>query len=1139
MAYTAAVPRVSAGPKRFPNLPIIQHPMSRMSNQEELAILGSASGLRSGKMSLQFQHSGTGDPSSNNTVRASAPERILQWPPATEFFPPFKYRHSATERMGLMRKKSFHKKKKPLILPQIETKRKPSTQGSGHCAEVVKLPPLNLVLDAITEEETGFCCVKYTSADNELLLLISFHQIHGNKCSQFTNPRRSEKGSFEKYSQGPHKTRGRQDVTSATPRTSEEVTEKVKDRLTTGYYGLRHMFKANDPTGKGVVSREALLRILYSLVGYITQEQYSKFLKGNSLDGKDHISFDSFVACFKDNETVQKEWVSPSMKLEMDKTRHYPEAELRRTDVIVTDPFLSAPYADTLFREKICNIEDARQIFPPACFQANGRIVPPQLREAHAQLGIFMKDADFMSLWQRYDKEGLGAIRTSLFLKRAGIDTRPKTYSHRSKTVVELKIRPKSEANVAPSKQEVDTKQEMNTTTQNETEVNTDKATEKIEGKEKVADTSKDTGAPDKNEDIKINISRKKKVQPKLENIIDCLHYRFEESYNAMLAAFDLFDYLSDGYIARVDFRRVLQEFGLNISVTDLDNFLAGHGVRTIRGQVNYKEFLNKFQSKSENSITNKVATSQQFQDNKLPSWPLPKNTLTSEQLDIRLVDLLHGDFLKLIGYFKSCDKYGLGVITPHEFRSGIEKRLGYPMSEKQWEQLKTDVGQDSDGLIPYNKFLQMFDVPPGSWNRRQEGGLDVYQVIPTTMVHSSAVDRLKEKAKTFMHPQTEVEGLPPQDNVRTIADVMKILEDLFRNRFHTFDKHFQDMDRRKTGRMSKWQFGALLRLSGVNLTNSELDRVWARLNISADGMYSYKSLIKAFAQNRASQDMKRDQTDVSDTRELIETAKRVQRERREKTMSSLQHNTTTVTTNNGEQTTSKTTTKTTEVVSAAETTTKTMKVNGVVQDKPPQTALSNKSQKTRDLLNKIKTQVIGNWEGLKTVFKFIDKNGSSTISISDMKEILNTMKFPLSEEEKRELCQRFDIQRNGRFHYLEFMKCYSQNPPNPTKSQVYSKHTHKLERKQRDIQSATVGSVISNIHHKLMAEHRNLRRAFRRLDVHRQGLLGVSDFRRALTGCNIHVSNEDFYHILSEFDQDMRGLVSYTDFLSTFMDNL
>lgn len=1007
MTSMAAVPRVSAGQRRFPNLPVIEHPMSRMSNRDDLAVLGSARGLRAGqfgKISFQDPGSGAREPAPISANRASAPERILQWPP--------------------------------------------------------------------------------------------------------------------EYTQGP-RSRGRQE--SATPRTNGEVIEKIKDKLTTGFYGLRHMFKANDPTGKGTVSREALLRILYSLVGYLTQEQFNKFLKGTGLDGKEHISFDSFVACFKDNETVQKEWVSPLQRLEKEKCRHYPEAELIRTDTIVTNPYLSAPYSDTLFREKIRNIDDARQVFPAACFQANGRIVPPQLREAHAQLGIFMTDSEFTSLWQRYDKEGLGAIRTSLFLKRAAIDTRPKTFSHRSKTSVELKIRPKSEAKVVtlthnsqteesePSAQDIPGETTQETAEPTKETDNTDK------NKAAELATSKDSGEPDKGEEIKINISRKKKVQPKLENIIDCLHYRFEESYNAMLSAFDLFDYLSDGYISRVDFRRVLQEFGLNISVTDLDNFLARNGVRTIRGQVNYKEFLNKFQSKSENSVTNRVVTSQQFQDKKFPAWPLPQHSLTSEELDVRLVDLLHGDFLKLIGYFKSCDKYGLGVITPHEFRSGIEKRLGYPMSERQWEQVKCDVGQDSDGLIPYNKFLQMFDVPPGSWNRKQEGGLDVCQVVPASMVQSSAVDRLREKAKTFMHSQPEAVGVQPQDNIRTITDVMKILEELFRNRFHTFDKHFQDMDRRKTGRMSKWQFGALLRLCGVSLTNSELDRVWVRLNVSNDGMYSYKSLIKAFAHKQTGQDVRMEQTD-SDTRELIETAKRVQRERREKSVSSQQQKTTTiVTTNTGEVAT---TTQTTTVASVTENNTKTTTVDTVVAQKAPGTALSNKSQRTRDLLNKIKSQVVGNWEGLKTVFKFIDKNGNATISISDMKEVLNTMKFPMSEEDKRDLCQRFDLQRNGRFHYLEFMKCYSQNPPHLSKSQVFSKHTHKLERK-------------------LMSEHKNLRRAFRKLDINRRGELGISDFRRALVGCNIRVSNEDFYHILSEFDQEMKGSVSYNDFLSTFVDNL
>lgn len=50
-------------------------------------------------------------------------------------------------------------------------------------------------------------------------------------------------------------------------------------------------------------------------------------------------------------------------------------------------------------------------------------------------------------------------------------------------------------------------------------------------------------------------------------------------------------------------------------------------------------------------------------------------------------------------------------MITAHEFRTGLEKRLGYTMTETQWEQLKADIGQDKDGLIHYMKFLELFDI--------------------------------------------------------------------------------------------------------------------------------------------------------------------------------------------------------------------------------------------------------------------------------------------------------------------------------------------------------------------------------------------------------------------------------------------
>lgn len=101
-------------------------------------------------------------------------------------------------------------------------------------------------------------------------------------------------------------------------------------------------------------------------------------------------------------------------------------------------------------------------------------------------------------------------------------------------------------------------------------------------------------------------------------------------------------------------------------------------------------------------------------------------------------------------------------------------------------------------------------------------------------------------------------------------------------------------------------------------------------------------------------------------------------------------------------------------------------------------------------------------------------------------------------------------------------MKCFSQNTEvsavNQTKMSVtYNKYSHKLE-------------------HKLLKEHKNLRRAFKKLDIYNRGYLEVGDFRKALSACKIEVTNEDFYHMMSEFDTSLRGKISYQDFLTTLL---
>ncbi|XP_033740340.1 EF-hand calcium-binding domain-containing protein 6-like isoform X2 [Pecten maximus] len=1125
----AAVPRVPGSPHKgmkTPNLPVIEHPMSKLGNKGDLNIRGSSSmGPRKDNthgLNLDFgpkiSANGPGAPGSrgrdtgNPSLYKSAPDRIIQWPPVCDYTAPFTYRRSAAERAGLIpqsHKEEISKRMTDVILPPIENL---GEDDYGNSKPSFKLPSLDQIMDLVEDR--------------------SKDHVIGPKAATA----RMKKS----------------DHSSSNSRSQFEVAHMVKEKLSTGPNSLRHLFRSNDPTGQGNVTKEALLRIIYNVCGYISTDQFNKFLKKIGLEGREPISFDLFVSCFKENDAVKKEWVSPVQRALADRgnRKKHPEENLKNTDILVEDPYFSAPYSDDMFKQKIKTVDDARLVFPAACFEPNGMIVPPQLREAYAQLGIYMIDRDFDTLWQRYDKEGIGAIFTHRFFKRVGIDTgRPKSLTARDlpmrhqKLKEEVKSRPRSEAMALNPKNGVHPVMETNepqdkpaaaenkmnvevfmtTEIQDQGSIRTDNVDTTTQKDDKGAESAPDKSPKEgKTRETPVGTPQstvripKRRKSVKLDNVVDCLHYRFEESYNALLTACQLFDYLSDNYISRIDFRRCLQEFGFNVTVTELDNFLARIGIRSVRGQLNYKEFLTKFQSKAENSITSRTVSSQyhMFQTDTLPG---SKEGLSAVELEAKLVEYFHGDFIKLISYFRTCDKYSLGVITAHEFRCGIERRLGYQISEKQWEQLQSDVGKDGDGLIPYHKFLQMFDIIPGSWNRKTEDGVAVVQVSGSDMNQVPELDKLREKAKTHMVPH---EAEKPKSDVRTVEDIQLLIEDLFQNKFHTFDKHFKEMDRKMMGRMSKWQFGALLKLCGLTLTQPEMDKMWLSLNVAEDGMYSYNSLLKNFVNFKSSTAEKKETVMQSDnTKELIEEAKRVQRERREKRRAKLQ-----------EKPKPQSRGPPSRTASAAS--------FPAPPPSAPASIMSTRSVRTKELLVQVKENVISNWDGLKSVFKFIDRNGFATITTKEMLDIMDSMNFALTADEKKELCQRFDLHRNGRFHYLEFMKCYSQRPETSEKSKsfVYDKHTYTLSQKQRDGTTITVARVLSYMREKLIHEHQNLRRAFKKLDISKNGLISVGEFRRALKSNNVELSNEDFYHVMKEFDPRLTGKISYENFLGTLI---
>ena len=65
-----------------------------------------------------------------------------------------------------------------------------------------------------------------------------------------------------------------------------------------------------------------------------------------------------------------------------------------------------------------------------------------------------------------------------------------------------------------------------------------------------------------------------------------------------------------------------------------------------------------------------------------------------------------------------------------------------------------------------------------------------------------------------------------------------------------------------------------------------------------------------------------------------------------------------------------------------------------------------------------------------------------------------------------------------------------------------------------------------------LAGDWKNMRRAFRKLDVTGSGLLTLPEFRSVLKLANVILDEDEVYHVMAEFDRDLTGKISYDKFI-------
>ncbi|XP_070545330.1 EF-hand calcium-binding domain-containing protein 6-like [Ptychodera flava] len=177
-------------------------------------------------------------------------------------------------------------------------------------------------------------------------------------------------------------------------------------------------------------------------------------------------------------------------------------------------------------------------------------------------------------------------------------------------------------------------------------------------------------------------------------------------------------------------------------------------------------------------------------------------------------------------------------------------------------------------------------------------------------------------------------------------------------------------------------------------------------------------------------------------------------------------------------------------------------------------------------------------WDDLRREFLELDQYGTGFVSRTEYRDILQELCVQLSDYELEMLCRKFDTKNDGRINYIEFLRPFAVRKQT---HRVGNQMAHVMSHPQADLPLAPIvdepqkglSGLTARLRQKLVGDWRNLRRAFKKLDPERSGYLSVPEFRSVMQLCNVVMDEDEVYHVMSQFDENMNGKINYNKFLS------
>ncbi|XP_009578195.1 PREDICTED: EF-hand calcium-binding domain-containing protein 6, partial [Fulmarus glacialis] len=325
---------------------------------------------------------------------------------------------------------------------------------------------------------------------------------------------------------------------------------------------------------------------------------------------------------------------------------------------------------------------------------------------------------------------------------------------------------------------------------------------------------------------------------------------------------------------------------------------------------------------------------------------------------------------------------------------------------------------------------------------------------------------------------------------------------------FNTIAQEFKDIDSSKDNTVSKEEFWDIYNRHFQHLTEEQFENLWNTVDVSAGGRLKYQDFLKKFSSELVTMP-----SSIPSATSSATSTKPATRAMQEPRVSSQPEHPKTSSSLVGQ--------KSIPAPSRPQTT----------------TTCSAPILNCETIENKIRKNIQHCWRGILKVCREKDVSKLGEIPVSDFLDIAEKFNLDLSEGEINQITTKYDLKKNGRFAYYDFLQsCILLLKPQ--ESSLLQRVI--IQKPQKPMspgpQTMSFFSAMLRIQPQILHCWRPMKRTFKSYDESHTGLLDIADFIQVLHEYSIDLTEEELFHILEYYDKTLSSKISYNDFLRAFI---